>query len=82
MNGLKIQWTKYNAGLISGSVKDNLYLPLAYTNPGTCEILGYYDNSEGTMSMGVVCARLYGNNTNRFKALTGGGSYSFYAIGY
>ena len=32
--------------------------------------------------MGVASARLYGNNTNRFKALTQGGSYSFYAIGY
>ena len=81
-NGLKIQWTKYKTGFSAGVAKDDLYLPIAFTSPDTCEILGYYDNSEGTMAMGLVCARLYGNNTNRFKALTQGGSYSFYAIGY
>jgi len=81
-NGLKIQWLKYQDGFAANTVKDNLYLPLPFTSPSTCEIIGYYDNSSGTMSLSAVGARLYGNNTNRFKAITNGGQYSFFAIGY
>ena len=81
-NGLKIQWLKYQDGFAVNTVKDNLYLPLPFTSPSTCEIIGYYDNSSGTMSLSAVGARLYGNNTNRFKAITNGGQYSFFAIGY
>ena len=81
-NGLKIQWLKYQDGFAVNTVKDNLYLPLPLTSPSTCVIIGYYDNSSGTMSRGAVGARLSGNNTNRFKAITDGGQYSFFAIGY
>ena len=82
MNGLKIQWVKYCDGFDSNSVKDNLYFPLPYSSPASCIIIGYYDNSSGVMAKGVVGARLYGNNTNRFNSITDGGSYSFFAIGY
>ena len=79
---MKIQWLKYQTGFGVGTVKDDLYFPQSYTSPDTCIIFGSYDNSNGTMSRAEVGARLYGNNTNRFKAVTGGGSYSFFAIGY
>ena len=81
-NGLKIQWLKYQDGFLVNTVKDNLYLPLPLTSPSTCVIIGYYDNSSGVMACAAVGARLYGNNTNRFKAITDGGQYSFFAIGY
>ncbi len=81
-NGLKIQWVKYCDGFNNASVKDNLYFPLPYSSPASCIIIGYYDNSSGTMAKSDVGARLYGNNTQRFKAITGGGMYSFFAIGY
>ena len=79
---MKIQWTKYKTGFSAGVTKDDLYLPVTFTNPDTCIIIGYYDSSAGTMAKSDVGARLYGNNTNRFKAITNGGSYSFFAIGY
>lgn len=81
-NGLKIQWLKYQDGFSVNTVKDNLYLPFPLTLPSTCVIIGYYDNSSGVMARAAVGARLYGNNTNRFKAITDGGQYSSFAIGY
>ncbi len=82
MNGLKIQWIKYQGNFTQGITKDNLYFPISFQSPSSCVIIGYYDSSAGIMAKSAVGARLYGNNTNRFKAITDGGQYSFLAIGY